>query len=340
MTTATRSGRALPWAALPIGLGVGLVALTAATLAGVILGYSALPLSTAIDAIFDFDAASFDHVVVREIRFPRMIAAVLIGAALAASGAIMQGVTANPLADPGILGITAGASLAVVLGVSVLGLQTLEAFAGLAMIGAAVAAFVVYGLASLGPGGATPVKLALVGIILGAFSSAITTATLLLDDQALDRIRYWTVGSLAGRDWEMIGLMAPLVGAGLAGALLLGRQITTMSIGNDVAKGLGQNTARVQMAAAGLVIVMTGAAVAIAGPVGFVGLVAPHMVRPLCGVDYRWVIPYSAVLGAVLVVVADIASRVVLRPAEVPIGVMLALVGVPFFIYLARWRAR
>jgi iron complex transport system permease protein len=170
--------------------------------------------------------------------------------------------------------------------------------------------------------------------------SAFTTAILVLDRHTFDQIRFWTVGSLSGRDWEMILWLGPLVAAGLVGALLLSRQITTLSLGQDIAQGLGQNTLLVKAAGAILVILLAGGSVALAGPVGFVGLLVPHLVRAVCGVDYRWVIPYGAVAGALLVTAADALGRVVQRPQEMPVGLMLAFVGAPFFIYLARGRVR
>jgi iron complex transport system permease protein len=208
------------------------------------------------------------------------------------------------------------------------------------MSGAAVAAVIVYALGSVGRGGATPAKLAMAGVIFAMFTSAFTTVILILDRNTFEQIRFWTVGSLAGRDWELIVWLGPLVLAGLVGAQLLSRQITTISLGQDIAKGLGQNTAVIKAIAAVMVILLAGGSVAIAGPVAFVGLMAPHVARTICGVDYRWIVPYTAVIGAILVTVADTVGRVLLRPQEIPVGVMLAFVGAPFFIYLARWKIR
>ncbi|MEM7336974.1 MAG: iron ABC transporter permease, partial [Chloroflexota bacterium] len=173
-----------------------------------------------------------------------------------------------------------------------------------------------------------------------AFTGAFTTAILVLDQQTFDQIRFWTVGSVAGRDWEIIAWMTPFVIVGMIGAMLMSRQITTISLGEDIARGLGQNSNQVKAISAVMVILLAGGSVALAGPVGFVGLIIPHVVRTVCGVDYRWIIPYSAVAGGILVVIADSVGRIILRPQEVPIGVMLAFVGAPFFIYLARWKVR
>lgn len=161
-----------------------------------------------------------------------------------------------------------------------------------------------------------------------------------MDQNTLDQVRFWTAGSLAGRELSLLLQVAPYVFVGLIGALLLGRQITTLSFGDDVAAGLGQNTGVVKLLAAATVVLLAGGSVALAGPIGFVGLVVPHVVRFLVGVDYRWILPYSALLGAVLVTVADVGARIVIRPQELPVGVMMALVGAPLFIYLARTKVR
>lgn len=304
------------------------------------LGAAEIDVSTVYAALFRFDADNFEHLVIRTVRLPRVVAGAIIGAGLAVAGAIMQGLTANPLASPSILGINAGAAFAVVVGVYLLGSPPFLVYGFLAVAGAGAAAIVVYTLASLGRGGATPVKLTLAGVIFAMFTTAFTTAILVLDRNTFDQIRFWTVGSLAGRDWQLVQWMGPLIAIGLLGALLLSRQITTISLGQDIARGLGQNTGVVKAVAALMVILLAGGSVAIAGPVGFVGLVIPHVVRTICGVDYRWIIPYAAVAGALLVTVADGIGRIVQRPQEIPVGVMLAFVGAPFFIYLARWRVR
>ncbi|NJL96097.1 MAG: iron ABC transporter permease, partial [Anaerolineae bacterium] len=236
------------------------------------------------------------------------------------------------------LGINAGAAFAVVMTVYLLGSPSLSIYAVAALIGAAAAAVIVYGLGSMGRGGPTPLRLTLAGVILTAFVSAMTTAILIQDQETLDQIRFWLAGSLAGRKMDLVYQTAPLILSGLVGAVLLSRQITTISLGEDVAKGLGQNVLLVKSLAALMVVLLAGGSVALAGPIGFAGLVIPHVVRFIVGVDYRWVIPYSAVLGAMLVTVADVAARVVIRPQEMPVGIMLALLGAPFFIYLARWK--
>lgn len=321
------------------GLFVCIALLVACLLWSITLGAANISTETVYAALFAFDG-SFDHLIIQTVRLPRVLAGVVVGAALAVAGAIMQGLTRNPLADSGILGINAGAAFAVVLAVSLLGNPPLSAYALFAFVGAGAAAVVVYALGSMGRGGATPLRLTLAGVILTAFVSSFTTAILISDQQTLDRIRFWTAGSLAGRDLNLLAQTVPYIVFGLLGALLISRQITTISLGEDVAAGLGQNTVAVKAAAAVIVVLLSGGAVALAGPIGFVGLVVPHVVRFIVGVDYRWVLPYSALVGGILVTVADVAARVVIRPQELPVGVMMALLGAPFFIWLARWKVK
>lgn len=336
-TPSDRSRTALglsKWLGLPLGLALLLACLALS----ITLGAADISVGTVFDALFRFDA-SFDHLIIRTVRLPRVLAGALVGAALAVAGAVMQGLTRNPLADPGILGINAGASFAVVLGVLMLGSLPLSTYALFASVGAAGAAGFVYALGSVGRGGATPLKLTLAGAVFTAFISSFTTAILIMDQNTLDQVRFWTAGSLAGRELSLLLQVVPYVFVGLIGALLLGRQITMLSFGDDVAAGLGQNTGVVKLLAAATVVLLAGGSVALAGPIGFVGLVVPHVVRFLVGVDYRWILPYSALLGAVLVTMADVGARII-RPQELPVGVIMALVGAPLFIYLARTRVR
>lgn len=306
----------------------------------IMLGAADISPETVLSSIFEFDETSFDHLVIQTVRLPRVLAGAIVGASLAVAGAIMQGLTRNPLASPGILGINAGAAFAVVLAVFIMGSPPLSTYAVFAMIGATAAAIIVYGLGSMGRGGATPLRLTLAGVILTAFIGSFTTAILIMDQDTLDQIRFWTVGSLAGREWNLLHQTAPFMITGMIGALLLARQITTISLGDDIAAGLGQNTAIVKGLSAIVVVLLAGGAVALAGPIGFVGLVAPHLVRFLVGVDYRWILPYSASVGAILVILGDMVARIIIRPQEVPVGIMMAILGAPFFIYLARWKVK
>ncbi len=304
------------------------------------LGAADITPQVVYEALLNFDETSFQHLIIQTVRLPRVLAGVVVGAALAAAGAIMQGLTRNPLADSGLLGINSGASFAVVLAVFLLGDPPLSVYALFGFIGAGVAAGLVYFIASMGRGGVTPLRLTLAGVILTAFISSFTTAILIGDQETLDKIRFWTAGSLAGREMPLLVQTTPYILVGLVIALLISRQITTISLGDDVARGLGQNTLWVKAVAALVVVLLAGGAVALAGPVGFVGLVVPHVARFIAGADYRWVIPYAAILGALLVTVADVGARVIIRPQELPVGVMMALVGAPFFVWLARSKVK
>lgn len=338
MTAALSAGRTrlIQWRVLlPLGLGLALLLLVASVVISMAVGMADVDAYTVYESFVAFDGESFEHLVIRTVRLPRVLGGVVVGAGLAVAGAIMQGLTRNPLASPSILGVNAGATFAVVLAVFLLGAPPLSVYAWFAMLGATVAATIVYLLGSLGPGGATPVRLTLAGAIFTAFVTALTTALLVTDQQTLDQIRFWTVGSLAGREFPLLWQTAPYILVGLLGSLLLARQLTTLSLGESVAVGLGQNTMWVKTLAMGAVVLLAGGSVALAGPVGFVGLVVPHVARFLVGVDYRWILPYAAVLGALLVTVADTTGRAV-QQQEMPVGVMLAFVGAPFFIFLAR----
>ena len=322
-----------------LGLLVGAGILFFCLMASVRFGAARIETAEVIRAFTDFDGSE-EALIIRTLRVPRALIAALVGGSLGVAGGIMQGLTRNPLAEPGILGINAGAALAVVGAVFFLGVSSLSTYALFAFVGAGAAAVIVYGLGSMGRGGMTPMKVTVAGAALAALLSSLTTAMLILNQRTLDEIRFWLAGSVAGRDLDLLLQVLPYIGAGLVLALSLGRQITTLNLGDDVAVGLGQRTAWIKALAAVSVVLLAGSAVAVAGPIGFVGLIVPHLVRFFSGVDYRWILPYSATLGAILLVGADVAARLVIRPQELPVGVMTALLGAPFFIYLARWRVK
>lgn len=322
------------------GLIIALVLLVLSLLWSITLGAAKIDTQVVYQALFQYDATNFDHLIIQTVRLPRVLSGITVGAALAVAGAMMQGLTRNPLADSGLLGINSGASFAVVMGVFLLGNPSLSTYALFGFVGAAIAAILVYALGSMGRGGMTPLKLTLAGVVLSAFLSAFTTTILIRDQETLEKIRFWTAGSLAGREMPLLLQTAPYIIGGIIASLFISRQITTMSLGDDIAKGLGQNTVWVKALAAVIIVFLAGGAVALAGPIGFVGLIIPHVVRFIVGVDYRWIIPYSAVLGGILVTVADVAARVVIRPQELPVGVMMAIIGAPFFIWLARWKVK
>lgn len=338
-TPPPRTRRTLWRVSLWGGLLLGACLLFVTLAVSLALGAADITVASVYNALVHFDG-SFDHLIIRTVRLPRILAGALVGAALAVAGAIMQGVTRNPLSDPGILGIEAGAAFAVVLGVLLLGSPPLSTYALLASVGAVGAALFVYLLGGLGRGGATPLKLTLAGAVLTAFISSFTSAILILNQDTLEQVRFWTAGSLAGRDLALVGQTAPYMITGLFGAMLLGWPITLLSLGDEVAVGLGLRTGWLKILCAAVVVLLAGGAVALAGPVGFVGLVVPHIVRMLIGTDYRWILPYSALGGAMLVTLADIGARLVIRPLELPVGVVMALLGAPFFIYLARFKVK
>lgn len=308
-----------------------------AVLAGASLAVGArgLPLATVWEALTQFDPANGDHAVVHA-RIPRTILGLLAGGALGLAGAAMQGVARNPLADPGIMGVNAGAALSVVTGIYVFGISSLSGYIWFAFIGAAVAAVVVYFIASLGRDGATPVKLALAGAALNAGLYSLMSVVLVSSQDTLDKFRFWQVGGIAGRDWSVVLSGLPFLLAGAVVVLLTGRILNSLALGDDIARGLGQRVGLARALTALGIVLLCGSATAMAGPIAFVGLVVPHAVRILTGPDYRWILPFSLVAAPVLLLAADIAGRVVLLPGEVPAGIMTALIGAPVFVWLVR----
>jgi iron complex transport system permease protein len=250
----------------------------------------------------------------------------------------MQGVTRNPLADPGILGVNGGAALFVVVGIHWFDVATLSGYVWFAFAGAAVAAVVVYAIGSAGREGATPVKLALAGAAVSAMLASATTAVLLIDASTLDQYRFWAVGSLAGRSTAIVTQVLPFFLVGAAIALASGRLLNALSLGDDVARSLGQRVGLARAVAALGVVVLCGTATAAAGPIVFVGLAIPHVARAITGPDHRWILPYAMVLAPVLLLGSDVVGRVVAPPAEVQVGIITALVGAPVFIALVRRR--
>ncbi|MBE9136164.1 iron ABC transporter permease [Nodosilinea sp. LEGE 07088] len=320
-------------ALLTLGLGAGCLILLGCLLGSILLGAADIAPGTVWQAVFQFDGST-EHLIIRTVRLPRAMLAVVVGAALAVAGAITQGLSRNPLAAPDILGIDMGAALAMVLAIFFRGSG--GNYVGFAFAGAAIAAITVYWLGSLGRSGLTPLKLVIAGAAIWYLLSSLTYGILILSQRTLDEIRFWLAGSLAGQDMASMLPVLPYIAVGLAASLALGRQLTLMSLGEDVAQGLGLQTAWVKVGSAIAVVLLAGSSVALAGPIGFVGLVVPHVVRFAVGVDYRWILPYAMITGGVLLSVADTAARLVIRPQELPVGIMTALVGAPFFIYLAR----
>lgn len=341
--TARASSIIRPNAPRPLLIGafpLCIAALILAVMASIAFGAADIHVTTVLDSIFAFDATNTNHLIIQTLRLPRAITAMLVGAALGVAGAIMQGLTRNPLADPGLLGIESGAALAVVGGVFLFQINSLPVYAVFAFIGGTLTALTVYALGSMGRGSATPFKLTIAGAALSSLLSSLTTAILMFNQRSLEEVRFWLAGSVAGREMSLVLEAVPFLLGGLLLAFVMGRQITTLSMGEDIARGLGQNVGWIKLLAAGAVVVLAGSAVALAGPIGFIGLIIPHIVRMFAGVDYRWVLPYSAFLGATFLVVSDLVGRILVNPLEMPVGIITAAIGGPVFIYLVRWKVK
>ncbi len=322
-------------------LALGLLALglllAAVVFLGFALGARSVPLGTVVDALLSPVAGDPEHTVVRELRVPRTLIGVAAGAALGLAGAVIQGATRNPVADPGIHGLTAGATLAgVVVAITWLGAASPAGYVPFALFGTAVAAAVVFGIGALGRDGAAPARLALVGAAFTAAATSLTTLVLLGDLDTLDRYRFWVVGSLAGRDGDTLLTVLPLLLAGVAVALLTGRALNAVALGDDVARGLGQRLGVARAGWALATVLLCGGATALAGPIAFVGLVAPHVARWMTGPDHRWILRYSPVIGAIVLVAADVVGRLVAPPGELEAGIVVALLGAPVMIAVVR----
>lgn len=317
----------------------GIATLLVSIVFSIALGATDISFMTVMDAIFSYDALSTQHQIIQELRIPRALTGAIVGACFATAGAIMQGMTRNPLADPGLLGINAGAGFALALCfVFFPGLPfpilVLASFAG-----AALGTLLVYGIGSLARGGLTPVRLALAGAAIAALLVALSEGISLYYRIGQD-LAFWYAGGVAGTKWLHLRIMGPWTAIGMVGALLLSRSITLLSLGEDVAVSLGLHIGLVKILGSTLVLILAGTSVAAVGAIGFIGLVIPHIARALVGSDYRWIIPCSAVLGSLLVVIADMGGRMIRPPFETPVGALIALIGIPFFLYLARQERR
>ncbi|MFE3514263.1 FecCD family ABC transporter permease [Streptomyces sp. NPDC059166] len=310
---------------------VGVLALVC--LASVAVGAKALPLSDVWHGLFHYSGTSGD-VLVRDVRVPRTVLGMLAGSALGMSGAVMQALTRNPLAEPGLLGVNAGASAAVVSAISFFDVTSLTGYVWFAFAGAAVVSVAVYLLG--GSRSANPVRLALAGTAVTAALFGYVNAVQLLDSAALDRLRFWTVGSLASANSGTVGKVWPFIALGVLLAMLIARPLNALEMGDDTAKALGARLTRTRALAMVAVTLLCGAATAACGPIVFIGLMIPHLVRTITGPDMRWILPYSAVLAPVLLLGADIVGRIAARPSELQVGIVTALIGGPVFIHLVR----
>ncbi|MFF3502872.1 FecCD family ABC transporter permease [Streptomyces sp. NPDC003247] len=322
-----RAGRSL-------GLLVSLAVLVVVAVASVAIGAKELSLEQVWHGLFH-DTGTYGDVVVGE-RLSRTVLGLLVGAALGLSGAVLQALTRNPLADPGLLGINAGASAAVVTAITYLGVTSLTGYVWFAFFGAAAVGALVWFLG--GSRGATPVRLALAGTAISAALFGYVQAVMIMDKAALARMRFWTVGSLASATDETIRQVLPFLAVGTLLAFLLARPLNAMAMGDDTAKALGAHLDRTRALSMLAATVLCGAATAACGPIVFVGLMVPHVVRSFTGPDLRWIMPYAALLSPVLLLGSDVIGRVVARPSEVQVGIITAVIGGPVFIFLVRRR--
>jgi len=304
-------------------------------IASIMFGGRNFSLQTVLASFTAFDGSN-EHLIIQTSRIPRALIAAAVGGSLAIAGGLMQAVTRNPLASPSLFGINTGASFSIVVASAFFGVNGMSALSIVAFAGAAAATIIVYALGSLGKDGLTPIKVTLVGAAMTAFFSSLTQGVLLANKQAIEQVLYWLVGSVVGRDMHIFATVIPYMLIGMIISMFLARHMNVLSMGEDVAKGLGQRTVFVKVFAAVVVVLLAGASVAAAGPIASVGLIVPHVMRYLVGTDYRWVLPFSIFGGAILLLASDIGSRYIAMPKEVPVGVMTAIIGVPFFVYIAR----
>ena len=326
-TNATR----LLWLLVAIGV------LVAVLVASIAVGSKDIPVSTVLDALFAYDDSD-DHAIIQALRVPRTLMGLAVGAALGMAGALIQALTRNPLADPGILGVNAGAAFFVVLAVGLFGLTSIQSYIWFAFLGAIVTTVLVYAVGSAGRGGATPVRLTLAGVAIGAVLSGISSGITLLNPSTFDRMRQWGAGSLVAPGYETLWAVLPFIAIGLLVAAIVARPLNAVALGDDLAAALGASIVRTRVLVVVATTLLAGAATAAAGPIGFVGLMVPHVARWIVGPDQRWIFLFTVVLAPILLLTADIVGRVVMRPGELQVGIVTAFVGAPVLILLARRR--
>ncbi|AFS77473.1 ferrichrome ABC transporter permease protein FhuB [Gottschalkia acidurici 9a] len=317
----------------------GIVALVLGIALSVSFGAANIKVSTVWEAIFNFNPNLTEHIIIQDLRLPRVLGGAIVGACFAISGAIMQGMTRNPLADSGIMGLNSGAGFALAVCFAFFPGTPYLHLILYSFLGAGMGAAIVFGVGSLSKNGLTPVRLVLAGAAVSTLLSAFSQGIAIYFDIGQD-LAFWTAGGVAGTTWIQLKIIAPWVAIAIAGAIILSPSITLLSLGDEVAKGLGLQTKLVKIIATIIVLMLAGVAVSVVGAVGFVGLIIPHLTRYLVGVDYRYIIPCSGVLGSLLVVLADLVGRGINPPYETPIGAIISLIGVPFFLYLARKERR
>ncbi|WP_232696637.1 FecCD family ABC transporter permease [Brevibacillus daliensis] len=303
--------------------------------ASLIFGVIDTSWQNAVEAYTNYNGTN-EHIIIKEVRVPRVLNAIAVGFSLGIAGTLLQSLTRNPVADSELFGLNAGAALFVVIAITFFGISSLTLFTWIAFAGSAIAGIIVYILGSFGREGLSPVKLTLAGAAITAFAASMRHGMLVINEKALDEVLFWLSGSVGGRNVDYLISVLPYMLLAWIAAFLLARPIQTLLMGEDVAKGLGQRTMLVKIITGVVIVLLSGSAVAVAGPIGFVGLITPHLARYLVGNDTRWIMLYSGLLGSILLLAADLGARFIAMPAEVPIGVMTALIGIPFFIYVAR----
>lgn len=315
-------------------LSICVILLGATLIASLVFGSRPVRFHELIDGLFHPEVDSYGANIVRK-RISRTVFSLLCGAALGISGALMQSVTRNPLADPSILGVNTGASLFVVCGIAFLNISSANQYIWLALAGAAITAVFVFGIGSMGRGGATPIKLVLAGAAISAALSSLVTAIMIPRSYVMDQFRFWQVGSVGSATWSGISTFIPFLIVGVIIALLTAPALNALALGDDVATGLGVRTGTLRFIAALAGVLLCGAATALAGPIGFIGLLSTHVIRLILGPDLRYVIPMSAIAGAIILTISDVGGRLISNPGELEVGVVTAFIGAPILIILA-----
>lgn len=300
------------------------------------MGQTSISFPLAWEVLTQYNPENQDHLIITTSRLARAIIALIVGISLAIAGVLIQTLTRNPLASPDLLGINAGAIFFIVFAITWLNLQSLTSYMWFGFLGATVAGIGVFFLSSFGREGLTPIKVILAGIALSALFTSFTQGMLVIDEQTIQTVLFWIAGSIAGRDLDMLYAVLPFLLTAIIISLFIGKAMNVFGTGDDIAKSLGQNVGLLKIMMGVLVIVLAGGSVAVVGSIGFIGLIVPHIAKGLIGNDFRWTLPFSGLLGAALLIGADILARFLISPMEVPIGVMTAFIGGPFFIYLAK----
>lgn len=318
------------------GLIIGCMIMVLCMFSSILFGATKTSWQAAVESFKHYDESSADHVIIQTTRVPRAFIAAAVGASLAVAGALMQAITKNPLASPSVLGVNAGATFFVVFAITILSVSSLSSLMWISFLGAATGAVIVYVLGSLGRDGLSPLKIILAGSAVTAVFTSFTQSMLVLNQKGLSDVLFWLTGSIAGRSLDTLQAVLPYIILSLIAAFVIGREINLLLMGEDAAKGLGQRTLAIKLFAGIIIVLLAGSSVSVAGPIAFIGIIIPHIARFFVGNDYRWLVPYCAVLGAVLLLIADVGARFIIMPEEVPVGVMTAVLGTPFFIYIAR----